>query len=72
MGDDKLRIIARELVDIVRKNTAIDWKMKESAQANLRRLVKRVLNKYGYPPDLQARAVDTVLDLAKQLAMLTQ
>ncbi|TGE23954.1 type I restriction endonuclease subunit R [Hymenobacter aquaticus] len=69
MGDDKLRIIARELVDIVRKNTSIDWTLKESVQANLRRLVKRILNKYGYPPDLQARAVETVLEQAKRLAV---
>ncbi|RTQ47204.1 type I restriction endonuclease subunit R [Hymenobacter gummosus] len=68
MGDEKLRIIARELVDIVRKNTSIDWTLKESVQANLRRLVKRILNKYGYPPDLQARAVETVLEQAKRLA----
>lgn len=68
MGDEKLRLIARELVDIVRKNTSIDWTLKESVQANLRRLVKRILNKYGYPPDLQARAVDTVLEQARRLA----
>jgi len=68
MGDEKLRIIARELVDIVRRNTSIDWTLKESVQANLRRLVKRILNKYGYPPDLQARAVDTVLEQARRLA----
>lgn len=71
MGDEKLRIIARELVDIVRKNTSIDWTLKESVQANLRRLVKRILNKYGYPPDLQARAVDTVLEQARRLARAT-
>ncbi|MGI4872114.1 MAG: type I restriction endonuclease subunit R [Janthinobacterium lividum] len=68
MGDQELRIIARELVDIVRQNTSIDWTLKESVQANLRRMVKRILNKYGYPPDLQARAVDTVLEQARRLA----
>lgn len=68
IGDEKLRLIARELVDIVRKNTSIDWTLKESVQANLRRLVKRILNKYGYPPDLQARVVDTVLEQARRLA----
>jgi hypothetical protein len=54
MGDEKLRLIARELVDIVRKNTSIDWTLKQSVQANLRHLVKRIFNKYGFP-DLQAR-----------------
>lgn len=51
LGDDALRTIARELVDQVRRNTTIDWTVKESVRAKLRVIVKRVLRKYGYPPD---------------------
>jgi type I restriction enzyme, R subunit len=68
LGDDKLRLIARELVETVRKNTTIDWTLKESVKANLRRLVRRILNKYGYPPDMQPKAVQTVLEQAELLA----
>ena len=68
LGDDTLRGIARELVETVRKNTAIDWTLKQSVKANLRRLVRRILNKYGYPPDKQPKAVQTVLEQAELLA----
>lgn len=68
LGDDKLRMIARELVETVRRNTTIDWTLKESVKANLRRLVRRILNKYGYPPDMQPKAVQTVLEQAEVLA----
>jgi type I restriction enzyme R subunit len=51
MGDEVLKAIARELVDSVRRNTTIDWQLKESVQARLRVLVKRILRKYKYPPD---------------------
>lgn len=68
LGDDKLRLIARELVETVRKNTTIDWTLKEGVKANLRRLVRRILNKYGYPPDMQPKAVQTVLEQAELLA----
>ncbi len=51
MEDETLKAIARELVDSVRKNTSIDWQLKESVQAKLRVLVKRILRKYHYPPD---------------------
>ena len=68
LGDDKLKMIARELVETVRRNTTIDWTLKESVKANLRRLVRRILNKYGYPPDKQPKAVQTVLEQAEVLA----
>lgn len=68
LGDETLRMIARELVETVKRNTAIDWTLKESVKANLRRLVRRILNKYGYPPDKQPRAVQTVLEQAETLA----
>ncbi len=65
LGDEKLTIIARELVDTVRKNVTIDWTLKESVQAKLRVMVKRILKKYGYPPDKQKKATETVLEQAK-------
>jgi len=67
LGDDTLRTIARELVQTVRKNVSIDWTVKESVQAKLRVYVKRVLRKYGYPPDKQEKATHTVLEQAKVL-----
>ncbi|MBV6429264.1 MAG: hypothetical protein KIPDCIKN_03815 [Haliscomenobacter sp.] len=68
LGDDTLRDIARELVEKVRNNASIDWAIKESIRAKLRVLVKRTLRKYGYPPDKQAKATETVL---KQAELLT-
>ncbi|MBI4288435.1 MAG: type I restriction endonuclease subunit R [Chloroflexi bacterium] len=68
LGDETLKSIAREIADKVRKNATIDWTMKESARARLMVIVKRTLNKYGYPPDKQQKAVDTVLKQAEVLA----
>jgi type I restriction enzyme, R subunit len=68
LGDETLKTIAREIADKVRKNATIDWTMKESARAKLMVIVKRTLNKYGYPPDKQQKAVDTVLKQAEVLA----
>jgi type I restriction enzyme R subunit len=65
LGDETLRIIAREVADVVRKNTTIDWTVRESARANLRRLVRRVLSHYGYPPDEREAATQTVLEQAQ-------
>jgi type I restriction enzyme, R subunit len=62
-----LRQIAHELVDIIRRNVTIDWTVKESARAKLRTLVKRLLRKYGYPPDKQEKATQTVLEQAELL-----
>ncbi|RPJ75149.1 MAG: DUF3387 domain-containing protein, partial [Alphaproteobacteria bacterium] len=67
MGDDLLMTIARELVETVRKNVTIDWTLRENVQAKLRVMVKKILRKYGYPPDKQQRATDTVLEQAKLL-----
>ena len=67
MGDTTLRVIATDLVTMVRKNVSIDWTLRESAQARMRVLVKRVLNKFGYPPDLQDAAVQEVLAQAARL-----
>ncbi|MCG6117347.1 MAG: type I restriction endonuclease subunit R [Aquimonas sp.] len=68
MGDDKLRVIAHELLVSLRENIAVDWAHRESARARLRVLVKRILRKYGYPPDLQDAAVQTVLQQAEVLS----
>ncbi len=68
LGDETLKSIARELVETVRKNTSIDWTVKESVKAKLRVIVKRILRKYGYPPDRQERATLTVLQQAELLA----
>ena len=68
LGDDALRTIARDLVDTVRRNVTIDWTVKETARANLRRMVKRVLSRHGYPPDKQEKAVDMVLQQAESIA----
>ncbi|WP_180683739.1 type I restriction endonuclease subunit R [Tepidicella baoligensis] len=68
MGDAKLRVIAHELLVSLRENVTVDWAHRESARARLRVLVKRVLRKYGYPPDLQDSAVQTVLQQAEALS----
>ena len=69
LGDETLRGIARELVDTVRSNVTIDWTLRENVRANLRRLVKRILRKHGYPPDKQESATRTVLEQAEALSV---
>lgn len=68
LGDEQLRMIAREIAEKVKANATIDWTIRESARAKLMVLVKRTLNKYGYPPDKQQKAIDTVLKQAELLA----
>lgn len=68
MGDDKLRVIAHELLVSLRENVSVDWAHRDSARARMRVLVKRILRKYGYPPDLQDAAVQTVLQQAEVLS----
>jgi type I restriction enzyme R subunit len=68
LGDETLQKIARELVETVRKNVTIDWTVRENVQAHLRVLVKRILRKYGYPPDKQEKATQTVLEQAEVLS----
>jgi len=67
MGDDKLKVIATELVTKVRGNVSIDWTLRESARARIRVIVRRILKKHGYPPDLQAEATKLVLEQAAVL-----
>ena len=68
LGDDQLKQIAREIAEKVRANATIDWTIRESARARLMVIVRRTLNKYGYPPDKQQKAIDTVLKQAELLA----
>jgi type I restriction enzyme R subunit len=68
LGDETLRDIARELVETVRRNVTIDWTMRENVRAQLRVMVKRILRKYGYPPDKQEKATQTILDQAALLS----
>ena len=68
LGDEKLRAIAQELVKTVRGNISIDWELRESARADMRRLVKRILRRYGYPPDKQESATRTVIQQAELLS----
>jgi type I restriction enzyme, R subunit len=68
LGDDSLRTMAKLLVQQVRRNVSIDWTIRDSAQAKLRVIVKRVLREHGYPPDQQEKAVSTVLKQAELFA----
>lgn len=68
LGDEQLRNIARELADKVKRNATIDWTVKESVRAKLMVLVRRTLTKYGYPPDKQEKAIQTVMKQAESLA----
>jgi len=67
LGEPTLKMIARELVETVRKNVKIDWTIRENVRAQLRVLVKRILRKHGYPPDKQEKATQTVLEQAEVL-----
>ena len=68
MGNEHLRVIAHELLNSLKSNVSVDWQHRESARARMRVLVKRILRKYGYPPDLQDAAVQTVLQQAEALS----
>ena len=67
LGDETLRTIAREVAATVRKNVTIDWTLRENVRAQLRVIVKRILRKYGYPPDKQEKATQTVLEQVELL-----
>jgi type I restriction enzyme R subunit len=68
LGEPTLQAIARELVDAVKRNVSIDWTEKESVRAKLRVIVKRILRRYGYPPDKQEAAAELVLQQAEVLS----
>ncbi len=67
LGDETLRLIAQELVKAVRNSITIDWAIRENVRARMRVIVKRILRKYGYPPDRQAHATELVLEQAEVL-----
>jgi hypothetical protein len=68
MGEPTLRVIAHELVMVIKGNVSVDWMHRDSARANIRRHVKRLLRKYDYPPDLHDAAVQNVLQQAEALS----
>ena len=69
MGEPTLRVIAHELVVSIKDSVSVDWMHRETARARMRVLVKRLLRKYGYPPDLQDAAVQNVLQQAEALSL---
>lgn len=68
MGDEQLCVTAQGLLQTIKNNVAIVWTIKESARAHIRRLVKHILNKYGYPPDKRDEAVKILLQQAEIMA----
>lgn len=69
MSNADLRVIATELVATVRNTSGVDWWKRENVRARMRVAIRRILKKYGYPPDLSAQAVELVLKQAQTLAM---
>lgn len=69
LGNEKLLALVSEILQIIKNNASIDWMIKENVRARLRVAVKKVLKKYGYPPDMQQLAIDGVL---AQAEILTQ
>ena len=65
MGDELLKKIARELVESVRLDTTIDWSEKEQVRARMRATIRRLLTRYGYPPDKKPAAIELVMDQAE-------
>jgi type I restriction enzyme R subunit len=68
MGKDKLRELAVIITERVKQNASIDWTIKESVRAKLKVIIKRTLRQYGYPPDMQKLATETVLKQAEMIA----
>ena len=68
MGKEKLRELAVVLTEKIKTNASIDWTIKESVRAKLKVIIKRTLRQYGYPPDMQKLATETVLKQAELIA----
>jgi type I restriction enzyme R subunit len=68
MEDEILKKIARELTEAIRSNTTVDWNIRKSARANIRRVIKRLLKKYDYPPDKRIQAMTVVMRQAEKMA----
>jgi len=71
LGDERLREIAREVTEAVRRNATIDWTVRENVRAKLRVIVKRILRKHGYPPEVQEQVAHNVLEQAALLGLGT-
>ncbi|MCH3959811.1 MAG: type I restriction endonuclease subunit R [Selenomonas sp.] len=69
MGDEILKQIARDLTESIRKNISVDWSIRKSVQAKMKMIIKRLLKKYGYPPDQTAAAVETVMEQTKLMCV---
>ena len=69
MAHEQLRILSQNLVEVIRGSATIDWTRKESVRARMRIEVRKLLARYGYPPDLQRAAVDLVIRQAEALAL---
>jgi type I restriction enzyme R subunit len=67
-GDETLKKIAREVTELIKKNTTIDWMSRDAVRAKLRLMVKKLLNRHGYPPDKQIDAITTVLKQAEVMS----
>ena len=67
LGDEKLRLMAVELVGLIRNNATIDWTVRKNIQAKMRVSVKKLLKKYGYPPDMQLLATKNILEQAEMM-----
>lgn len=70
LGTDILKEIAIELTKSIKSNMSVDWTVRESVQANMRMVIKRLLKKYGYPPDQTSKATDTVLEQARLMVQM--
>lgn len=68
MGKDKLRELAVVLTETIRNNASIDWEIKENVRAKMRVAIKRLLRRYGYPPDMQMLATETVIKQAEMIS----
>ena len=68
LGDCTLKIIAHELTQSIKENMSIDWNLRDSARAKMRVMVKRLLKKYGYPPEISKQAVETVIEQAELMS----
>jgi len=68
MQDDTLKLIARELAESIKRKASLDWTQRETVRADMRRTVRRLLAKYGYPPDAQESATQLIITQAELLA----
>lgn len=68
LGDDTLKQIAREITEKLRKSTTVDWQVRDSVRAQLKILVRRTLQRWKYPPDKAAEAIELVMKQAEQLS----